>query len=187
VRGDGVMNPRAIPDLAGVASRASFGANHEPSLERFVHSVIVEEFQGHEPPPGARDAVLAYLHALDASACRQAPQKVTVATLADDIRRAVAAAAETAQAGDAATADLTLLAAQDAIARLSERLPPGRFTREHQTLEALSRELGDARAARPFILPTSWSARFDAVAARLQRQERRTFTNPRVLRAALRN
>ena len=55
VRGDGVMNPRVIPDLAGVGRKQTFGSNGETSLEAFVRSVIVEEFQGPPPPPRAFD------------------------------------------------------------------------------------------------------------------------------------
>src|SRR5262249_39489441 len=35
VRGDGVMNPRAIPDLAGVGARPTHGQHNDPSLEHF--------------------------------------------------------------------------------------------------------------------------------------------------------
>src|SRR6185312_9581489 len=61
VRGDGVMNPRAIPDLAGVGTRATHGQHADPSLEHFVHSVIEEEFQGAPPPAQAFDDLIAYL------------------------------------------------------------------------------------------------------------------------------
>lgn len=50
VRGDGVMNPRDIPDLVGVGDRATLGQARDPSLEHFVFGVISEEFQG-DPPP----------------------------------------------------------------------------------------------------------------------------------------
>ena len=36
VRGDGMRNPVAIPDLVGVRDKTSLGHNHEPSLEVFV-------------------------------------------------------------------------------------------------------------------------------------------------------
>jgi hypothetical protein len=186
VRGDGVMNPVDIPDLAGVAARAAFGQAREPSLEAFVRGVIEEEFQGEAPPAQALDGVIAYLRALDATACPEGAAPVTLQTAADDVRRAVAAA----EGADAATARLVLLAAQDAIGRIVERLPERRFARERTRFEALARELGalrgvdDAHAAMTTALP-GWRARFDAVAARVAQRKRLTYFNEATLRAAL--
>lgn len=186
VRGDGVMNPVDIPDLAGVATREAFGHARDPSLEHFVHSVIMDEFQGHEPPPQALAGLLVYLRALDASVCAR-PGAVTLATSADDVRRAVAAAAN----ADTPTARLLLLAGQDAIGRIVERLPSSRFARERHTLEALARELAalrradDVNAALAEFTP-AWSARFEAAVSRVARRERRTYFNEATLRSALR-
>lgn len=185
VRGDGRMNPLPIPDLADVSQRQTFGHLREPSLEAFVHSAIVEEFQGEAPPAQALDGVMAYLRALRSDACA-APTSVTVQTAADDVRRAVSAA-ETA---DAPTASLLLLAGQDAIGRIVERLPPARFARDRLAFETLSRELGamrragDLSAATAAALP-GWRARFDAAVARVARRERGTYFNEATLRAAL--
>jgi hypothetical protein len=184
VRGDGVMNAIDIPDLAGVGQRSALGRARDPSLEHFVQSVIVEEFQGAEPPAQAQAGLIAYLRALDLCAPSSAP--VTLASAAEDVRRAVAAA----EAADAATARLVLLAAQDAMGRIAERLPARRFARERRGYEALSRELGamrnagDVHAAMAAAQP-GWSARFDAAVARTARQERRTYFNEATLRRAL--
>lgn len=186
VRGDGVMNPRDIPDLAGVGAKQSFGHLNDPSLEHFVHSVIVEEFQGAEPPPQAFAGIMAYLRAQNAQACPAAAETVTLRTAADDVRRAIAAAAT----ADAPTARLVLLAAQDGMGRLVERLPARTFAHDRQRLEDLSREIAawreepDIAAALEAGAP-AWQARFDAEIAHLSRRERRTFFNERTLRAAL--
>ena len=189
VRGDGMMNPRPIPDLAGVAARVTFGSNRDPSLSHFVDSVIEDEFQGPAPPDGARRALMAYLFALDPAACPTQPAPVRIAGLAQDVRRALGAATADAQAGDGETAELTLLAAQDEIARLVERLPATRFARDRARLEALSRELGDARAHPLAIvlaaIAPSWNARFDAVVRRLSARSSRAYADDRTLRAAL--
>jgi hypothetical protein len=184
VRGDGVMNPVDIPDLAGVAQRPALGHARDPSLEHFVRGVIVDEFQGVEPPAQAFDGVIAYLRAQDA--CAAGTAAVTLASAADDVRRALAAA----ENADAATARLVLLAAQDAMGRVAERLPVRRFGRERRDLERLSRELGalrgasDVHVALTTALP-GWRPRFDAVAARIARRERQTYFNEATLRAAL--
>ncbi|KAF0178800.1 MAG: hypothetical protein IV086_12905 [Hyphomonadaceae bacterium] len=182
VRGDGVANPAPIPDLVGVARKGTFGSHGERSLETFVKSVIVDEFQGHEPTPRAFEGLIAYLRALDPAAC--APDgRLTLATAADEVRRALAAARVNAEAGDVETSRALRLAAQDAMARLAERLPAPAFNADRRRFEALSRELGAADVAGGF--GPAWMARFDAAVARVQRRERWTYFNPEVLRAAL--
>jgi uncharacterized protein (DUF4415 family) len=185
VRGDGVMNPRPIPDLAGVRSRPTHGQHADPSLEHFVHSVIEEEFQGPPPSPQAFDDLVGYLRALDARSCG-GEVRISLHDAANDVRRAVSAA----QGADAPTASALLLAAQDAVGRLVERLPEARFGSQRAALEALSRELGamrysaDVRAA----LQTGgagWNARFDAIAAQIAPHERQTYFDEGMLRAAL--
>ena len=183
VRGDGIDNPVDIPDLAGLNERAAFGQARDPSLEHFVRGVIVEEFQGETPPAQAFDGLIAYLRGL--RVCDVAMTPVTLAHAADDVRRAVAAAGH----ADAETARAVLLAAQDAVGRIVERLPPRRFARERAALEALARELGamrngDAHAAMAAALP-GWRARFDAAITRVARLDQLTYFNERALARAL--
>lgn len=184
LRGDGVMNPVDIPDLAGVSAREAFGHARDPSLEHFVRGVIVEEFQGEALTDQALAGVMAYLQASDAGACA-AESALTLARAADDVRRAVAAA-ETA---DTPTARLLLLAAQDGVGRIVERLPARRFARERARFERLSRELGALRRENVHALLAAagpgWRARFDAAVTRTARRERLTYFNEATLRAAL--
>jgi len=184
VRGDGVMNPVAIPDLAGVAQRTAFGHAREPSLEIFVRGVIVDEFQG-EAPTASLPLVLAYLRTLDQTACSSTAAPVTLATAADDVRRGFAAAQSVE---DWPTSSLILAAAQDGLGRIAERLPPQAFQRERQRIAALSRELTAMRNGGPEALAVAapgWRARFDAAVARIARREHRTYFNEATLRAAL--
>lgn len=187
VRGDGIMNPIDIPDLVGVGQRQTFGRPRDASLEHFVAGVIVEEFQGEAPPTQAFAGLIAYLRALDQSACPGGEIAFTLAAATSDVYRALNAA----QTADAATASLLLLAAQDAMGRIAERFPVRRFASERRQLEALSRDLGvlrgasDIGAALAESLP-AWRARFDAAIERLERHERRTYFNEATLRAALR-
>lgn len=185
-RGDGVMNPRPIPDLTGVSTRPTHGRLNDPSLEHFVHGVIEEEFQGAPPSAEAFDDLIAYLRALDARACR-GEVAIRLRDAADDVRRAVAAA----QRADAPPANALLLAAQDAMGRIVERLPQARFAPERLALESLARELGEMRAsddpeAALAAGSAGWSARFDGVVARIAPRERQTYFNEATLRAAFR-
>ena len=186
VRGDGAMNPVDIPDLVDVGARAALGRARDPSLGNFVRGVIVEEFQGQPPAEQALAGLIAYLRALNSAACPTAEAQVTLATAAADVRRALAAA----QTADVPTASALLLAGQDAVGRIVERLPRRSFARERRRFETLARELGalrnadDQDAAMGAHLP-AWRTRFDAVVRRLSRHERRTYFNEATLRRAL--
>jgi hypothetical protein len=184
VRGDGVMNPVDIPDLVDVGSREGLGHAREPSLEHFVHGVIVEEFQGEALTDQGLAGVVAYLRASVIGACA-GERAITLASAADDVRRAVAAA----EGADAPTARLLLLAAQDGLGRIVERLPARRFARDRGRFERLSRDLGalrreDVHARLVYVAP-GWRARFDAAVRRVAPREQRTYFNEATLRAAL--
>jgi hypothetical protein len=146
--------------------------------------VIEEEFQGEAPSPQSFDDLMAYLRALDVNCAGEV--SIGLSDAANDVRRAMAAA----QRADAPTASALLLAGQDAVGRIAERLPEARFGRARMTLETLARELGamrysaDVRAA----LDTGaagWSARFDAIIADIAPRERQTYFDEEALRDAL--
>jgi len=186
VRGDGVMNPVDIPDLAGVGSRTAFGHARDPSLEHFTRSVIEDEFQGRPPSEEAFAGVIAYLRALDTATCATDQSSITLATSADDVRRALAAA----QTADAPTAGALLLAGQDAVGRIVERLPARRFAQDRARFEALARELNAVRTSEDVVSALAqtapgWLARFDAAVTRIAGRERRTYFNEATLRGAL--
>jgi hypothetical protein len=186
VRGDGVMNPVDIPDLAGVGARPTHGHAGDPSLDHFAHSVIVEEFQGHEPPPQAMASLVAYLRALDVNQCAP-PHRLTLSDAAENVRRTLASTAT----ADAATTQMLIFAAQDGVGRIVERLPARRFAAQRRQFEQLAYDLialrnaPDPQAALVRGLP-AWRARFDALVARVGRQVRATYFNEARLRAALR-
>ncbi|HVZ99292.1 MAG TPA: hypothetical protein VG841_03135 [Caulobacterales bacterium] len=174
-RGDGVMNPRPIPDLAGVAGKASFGFEHVASLDAFVRGVIVEEFQGQAPPDQAFASLIAYLRALDASACPSGGETaITLSGQSEDVLRAVAALGD----ADAPTQRPLRLAARAAIARIAERLPAAAFARDRAALEALARELEAGPAA-------NWNERFAARIRLIAPREGETYYNEAILAAAL--
>lgn len=181
VRGDGLMNPVTIPDLTGISTKKTFGHLHEPSLAAFVTHVIQEEFQGAAPPPQAFTGLMAYLHALDPAYCPNATEEaLTLEDAAEEVRRPLLAA----KSAEAATASLLLLAAQEALGRLAERLPETSFADERKSLVGLARELGALRAAGNPV-PPGWMASFDALIATLRPREDKTYFNDATLRAAL--
>ena len=56
-RGDEVFDPRPIPDLAAPGKVAR--VRGDPALGAFVRGLIVEEFDGREPPPAVLDGLVA--------------------------------------------------------------------------------------------------------------------------------
>lgn len=185
-RGDGVANPIDIPELNDVTLRNAFGQARDPSLEHFVRGVIVEEFQGQAPPTQAFDGVIAYLGALRTDACSATDTPIDLTSASDDVRRALTAA----ESADRETARLLVLAAQDSMGRIAERLPVRRFASDRSRIERLARELGAMRNAEDVhttleaALP-GWRARFDAAISRLGRREQATYFNEATLRRAL--
>ena len=122
-RGDGIANPRPIPDLAADPPKISRDPA-SPALRTFLRGLIVEEFDGLEPPPRILDSLAAYVRALR-STCGIAPNSATVprsaAGDAADAVAAVVAARIALAANDPAAAHLLLSAARSTLGRIDER------------------------------------------------------------------
>ena len=122
VRGDGNFNPVPIPDLAAKDGK-QIKDRKSPEFRTKVHGLIVEEFDGQEPPPFVFDAVIAYLDAQDISTCRD-PGAVVSVRAADDIGDVVKAFHEAGlldRNGRHDDAQLMARAARDRLGRLHER------------------------------------------------------------------
>jgi hypothetical protein len=118
-RGNGVFDPVAIPDLSG--SRAHLKVAPE-ALPAFLRGLVVEEFDGSEPPPAVLNGLVAYVRALDPVACpAEARRPITATTWLEDARRAAAMARAALLAGDGPTALLMLSAARSRLGLIDER------------------------------------------------------------------
>ena len=146
-RGDGIDNPRPIPDLSGPKARLKVDqAPASPALATFIHGLVTEEFDGPEPSPATLRGLAAYVRALTPAACpTTARQPVDARLLMSDARRALAAArAEIAQ-GDRPTAVLMLAAARARLGLIDERLEGERFAALRAELRAASARLAGAQ------------------------------------------
>jgi hypothetical protein len=117
-RGDGRFNPKPIPDLTADAPKISRGETGV--LEAFIRGLIVEEFDGPEPPARVIDGLAAYVRSLDPDACQPSePLTITV----DLVRYGVAiAAAEYAlKDGDPELAKVMIRAARSRLGTVAER------------------------------------------------------------------
>jgi hypothetical protein len=148
-RGDGVDNPRPIPDLSGPKARLKI--DQRPgggALEGFIHGLVVEEFDGPEPPPAVLQGLAAYVRALDPAACpKRQRQAVDVSLLMSDARRAIAAARGEIARGDRPSAVLMLAAARTRLGQIDERLDAASLAPLRRRLRAASARLAEIQEA----------------------------------------
>ena len=188
-RGNGVFDPLPIPDLAkpGKISRNPQSAD----LRRFIRGLVVEEFDGAEPPARVLDGLATYVRAQGTAPCpTTAVQEIGVALYLDDIRRANAAAISAWRDGDPATARLMLAGARTALGLLDERFALPDLEAERRGIRTadsgllavqLALDRGDrdieVRLAAWYAASTDWSAG-------LRRDEPQSLFNAGILRAA---
>ncbi|WP_332772127.1 hypothetical protein [Phenylobacterium sp.] len=183
-RGNGVDDPKPIPDLSGPRAALKVAPGN---VAPFVRGLIVEEFDGPEPSPAVLQGLADYVRALGPQACpTSATRPVTVQDLMADVRRAVAAAQA---AEDARTTVFLVTAARARLFLLDERY--ARLAAEQGALRRADRELADIaqalREARPNarMQLARWQARTPILEARLRRAERRSLLDSKTLAAAL--
>jgi hypothetical protein len=189
-RGNGLFDPRPIPDLASpvkIARDPGSGA-----LERFVHGLIVEEFDGPQPPALVERGLALYIRAMDAGRCAaEAREPITLAGMIDDSRRAIASAAYAWNAGDRPAARLMVSAARARLGLIDERFDGDALARDRQRLAGADLELlaiQQAMDARRSDVPArlaAWRAGVAGWSAPLLRNERRSLFNPAKLAHAL--
>ena len=185
-RGDGVFNPKPIPDL-GIMS-----AKDPQKLRTFVHGLITEEFDGPEPPAAVLDGLIAYIRALSPPACGSARVRVRLDDALGDVSSAIHAAAAALAEKDEATARLMLAAARSALGTIDERYRRPGLEPARARVVAYDRELAALQAAITARSPNA-AARLAAsqvglarLGRELKRGERLSYFNPEILGDALR-
>jgi hypothetical protein len=148
-RGDGVANAVAIPDLAGPRALLKVDrAAESGALETFIRGLVVEEFDGAEPPPAVLAGLASYVRALSPEACPREPRApIRAAARLADARRAVDAARAAADGGDSATAELMLAGARAELGRLHARYAAPELAAVREGLRASDRGLAAAQDA----------------------------------------
>jgi len=179
-RGDGRFNPKPIPDLAG--PRAALKVPQDPAgrqLEAFIRGLVVEEFDGPEPPSPVLDGLAAYVRALRPEACGRGDRRVSLAS-----RLAlVGEAAELALAEQGETRRLLLAAARSQLGAIDERFAIAGGAPARALLREADRELRALRAGTGSA--EAWRRRWPAWRRALLRLERHSLFDARRLRAAL--
>lgn len=191
-RGDGVFDPKAIPDLSGPKARLKVSqAPGDGRLEVFIHGLVTEEFDGPEPPRAVLQGLAAYVRALDPAACpAPARQPLTVASLMADARRALGAAQAEVRAGDAPAAVVMVAAARARLGLIDERYADPALAPQRARLRAADRGLAETQASLRAKRPgagealAAWLSRSRALEADLARREAASLFDPGRLRQA---
>jgi hypothetical protein len=186
-RGNGVFDPKPIPDLSGPKTKLKVDQAPQPAkLEAFIHGLVTEEFDGPEPSPATLAGLAAYVRALDPAACPKNPrQPLTVALLMADARRALTTAQATAQDGDRPTAVVMVASARARLGLIDERFSADSALQpDRQTLRAADARLAaiqqTLREPRTDVGPalTAWLGRSRPLEATLAHSESRSLFNP---------
>jgi hypothetical protein len=192
-RGDGIDNPKPIPDLSG--PRALLKVSRDPKskdLKTFIHGLVTQEFDGAEPPPAVLDGLVAYVRALRPDACKANPvQAIRAETLMDDAIRATNAAGAALAHKDVPTALLMMSSARTQIGLIYERYDAPALAGERTALHAADLDLAaiqeGLRGGRPDIAVrlTAWFVQARALTNKLVQDEGKSLFDPARLAAAV--
>jgi hypothetical protein len=175
-RGDRIANPRLIPDLGGPRALLKVGP---AQLAPFIRALVVEEFDGAEPPAEVLAGLVAYVRALRPEACRGGDRPIRLADRLGDVEQAV----ELARLSSGATRRLLLGAARSTLGAIDERFRLPGLEVERNLLAARDRELMALRAGDGSF--DAWRRAWRSTRGTLLRSEPRSLFNPGRLRRAL--
>ena len=179
-RGNGAFDPTPIPDLAARDGKQMQVRKGEAFLAK-THGLIVEEFDGQEPPQQMLYDVIAYMDGLTLCADRDARQALTAQTDMETATTAFWIAWGLAPEGRRIMAR----AARERLERLHERFIAAGQADVRDALLTASRAIGAWMDA-PDAAGEAAVVEALAVAARLvTREQGRSLYAPEVLRAAL--
>jgi hypothetical protein len=178
-RGDGIFNPKPIPDLAGPPEKRKISRTAPGALESFIHGLVAEEFDGPEPPAEVLAALAAYVRALDPVACAGGDAPVRLAERLAEVDSAIALA----RTSEGETRRLLLAAARSTLGAIDERfagLAADRALLREADADLRAIRLGERDFAR---WETAWPQR----ERRLLRDEGRSLYSPANVAAAYRS
>lgn len=188
-RGDGTFNPKPIPDLADPAQQKVSRDLRSGDLRRFVRGLIVEEFDGPEPPAAVLQGLLDYVRFMDLEECG-AGRAIMLADALGDIESALRLAEERlAMRGDRDTASFLIAAARSSLGRIDERFAVPGLESERAIVQGAAVELGalqrSAEQGWDRALWRQWSQRWPERRTRLSAAEPRSLYSAAVLRERL--
>ena len=186
-RGNGLFDPRPIPDLA-VPVKVS-RAPGDPAIETFIHGLITEEFDGAEPPGLILHGLGAYVRAIGRPGCDLTGREpIRLDGMVRDVSRAVVASREAWAAGDIASARLLISGARSGLGLIHERFAGPELSRDRAAIRVADHDLlaieqqMDMEHDRGSAQIAAWQARVPYWSAMLKREQGRSLLEPSRLR-----
>jgi hypothetical protein len=179
-RGDHVANPVPIPDLGGPPVR--FKVSRDPAdgaLERFIHGLVTEEFDGPEPSPEVLAGLAAYVRALRPEGCGRGDRPIRLEARLADVETAV----DLARDSRGETRRLLLAAARSTLGAIDERF--GGLESDRAVLRQADSDLSAIRNGQADF--ARWDGLWPARKARLLADQGHSLFDPTRLRKALRS
>jgi hypothetical protein len=191
VRGDGNFNPVAIPDIAARDGKQIRDRTGD-AFRAKVRGLVVEEFDGQQPPPFVFDTLVAYLDSLDPANCSAESALVQLGSQRDlDLARYAYDEAVLRPDLDPETRIFYLRAARFGLERVFERSAGGELGAFRDELGDASRKIGERiealRVAPAGVRPDLREPLVDwmSLGMAMARSWDRSLYNPEVLRAVL--
>lgn len=188
-RGNGVVDPRPIPDLGAPRDQLKV-VPHPDQLPAFIHGLVVEEFDGPEPTPAVLAGLAAYVRAIRPEICGDRPVPVTGPGYLLDAIRAADVGAVVLADGDRQTALVMFAAARTRLGRIDERYAG--LAKSQALLRKSSADLAAVeamvRAGDPWAMERleDWRAGTSDLVRVLMRDEPRSLFNHKRLAASAR-
>jgi hypothetical protein len=191
-REDGIINPVVIPSLVDRASAPPFGTTVPASdLRTFLHTAIVDEFQGEPPPKAVSEGVLAYLESLQSGGCpAERSEAVTFDADTRELLETLGVVVETLEQDNLRAAMFALTSSRAALERVYRRFPERVSAREglvdsSMALSSLREELEEQGVSKTLASLEEERLRLEAVLRKLATQVDGSYYDPRVLRSVL--
>ena len=191
VRGDSVFNPAPIPDLAKKDGK-QIRDRLSPEFRTKVHGLVVEEFDGQEPPKLVFDALISFMNAQDVSKCSDPSARTAVRAGGDvaEAREAMRLASLLEDNGERDAARLIARVARERLGAVYERFVSHDQADLREALVSASRSIEvwitqtDSGPEKERILAET-DRQLVRAAALVERRQAGSLYNPDVLRAAL--
>jgi hypothetical protein len=190
-RGDGIFNPKPIPDLAGDPAKLKVSRDpRKRDLNTFIHGLITQEFDGPEPTTAVLHGLAAYVRSLSPAACQRSRDGgIRLNSMLEDVDTAVRLAQQSYGAGDRPTARFLIGAARSMLGKIDERyeLPGDEASRAllsdaASDLKAI--ELADDMSSEAF---RDWRRQWPARVHLLRAEESKSLFSEAVVRRTLGN
>jgi hypothetical protein len=185
-RGDGIDNPKPIPDLSGPRGMLKISRDpKKPDLGNFIHGLVTQEFDGAEPPPMVMEGLAAYVRHLTPEACPQDPvQPIRMASVMNDAVRAAKAAGAALARKDGPVAILMVSSARSQLGLVYERYQAPALAGERAALRSADLDLASLqngiRAGSPDVTArlAIWLGEAETLTRRLAPGEESSLFNP---------